>query len=217
MIRRDYFLRMVQEMAQVLARAVLLKHRQEYDQALKEINDALRGLRADSPAPADEPSLEDWLKLCRRHEGAAAGLMVAVADLIKEQADLLWLRERAPESRQASALSLGLYLEALVAGSTFVSAELLARVEELIERTADATLPAGVLRRLAVYYELRGRLDKAEDSFFELLQSGDREGLTNGLAFYDRLSAKTDGELEQGGLSRPEVEEGRRQFLKASP
>jgi hypothetical protein len=36
MIRRDYFLRMVQEMAQVLARAVLLKHRHEYDQALKD-------------------------------------------------------------------------------------------------------------------------------------------------------------------------------------
>jgi tetratricopeptide (TPR) repeat protein len=216
MIRRDYFLRMVQEMAQVLARAVLLRHRKEYDQALKEINDALRSLRADSAAPADEPSLENWLELCRRHEGAGAGLMVAVADLIKEQADLLWLRQSASECQQASALSLGLFLEALVTGSTFVSADLLARVEELIERTAGTTLPAGVLRRLADYYELRGRLDKAEDSFFELLESGDRAGVTNGLAFYDRLATKTDGELEEGGLSRAEVEEGRGQFLKTS-
>jgi hypothetical protein len=142
--------------------------------------------------------------------------MVAVADLIKEQADLLRLRERESECQQASALSLGLFLEALVSGSTFVSAELLARVEELIERTTSAALPPGVLRRMAHYYELRGKLDKAEDTFFELLSTADPQAATDGLAFYDRLSNKTDGDLEEGGLPRAEVEEGRQQFLRRS-
>ena len=68
MIRRDYILRMVAEMAQVLARVVSLKSRQEYEQALKEINAALRELRDDNAEPPHELSLADWVALCRKHE-----------------------------------------------------------------------------------------------------------------------------------------------------
>jgi hypothetical protein len=214
MIRRDYFLRMVQEMAQVLARAVLLKHRHEYDQALKEINDALRSLREENDPSDNDASLEDWIALCKKHEDAAAGLMTAVADLVKEQGDLFALRQQAADSHRASALSLGLFLEALVTGSTFVSAELLARVEELIARTRSAALPSGVLRRLVTYYELRGNLAKAEDALFDWLESGDAAAGKEGLAFYQRQLQKNDGELEQGDLPRAEVEEGQRELLK---
>jgi hypothetical protein len=214
MIRRDYVLRMVQEMAQVLARVVLLKHRHEYDQALKEINDALRALREDGEAPGAETSLEEWIELCQRHESAASGLMIAVADLVKEQGDLCAFRQQAAESHRASALSLGLFLEALVTGNTFVSAELLLRVEELIERTSGAPLPPGVLRRLVTYYELRGKLAKAEDVLFDWLETGDGSARDEGLAFYQRQSDKTDAELEQGGLPREEVGQGRREVLR---
>src|SRR5687767_4080404 len=89
MIRRDYFLRLVAEMAQVLARVLSLKGRKEYDEALREVDKALRELRDANADPAGEMSLEQWIALCRKHEQAASGLMVAVADLLKEQGDVL--------------------------------------------------------------------------------------------------------------------------------
>src|SRR5882672_4637671 len=114
MIRRDYILRMVAEMAQVLARVISLKSRQEYEQALKEINAALRELRDDSAEPPEELSLADWIALCRKHEQAASGLMVAVANLLKEQADVLAVQGKPDGSARSRAMALGLFLEALL-------------------------------------------------------------------------------------------------------
>ena len=62
MIRRDYFLRAVQEMTQALVRVLFLKQREEYTQAMQEIGAALRKLR---DVPADdtkELSLDEWLE-----------------------------------------------------------------------------------------------------------------------------------------------------------
>ena len=87
MIRRDYFMRLVAEMAQVLARVLSLKGRKEYDEALREVDTALREVRDSDAGAVDQMTLEQWITLCRRHERAASGLMVAVADLLKEQGD----------------------------------------------------------------------------------------------------------------------------------
>ena len=92
MIRRDYFLRVVQEMTQTLARVLFLKQREEYSQAMQEIGAALRKLR-DAPADdAKELSLEEWLELCRRHEDAASGLLIGLADLLREQGELFGMK-----------------------------------------------------------------------------------------------------------------------------
>ena len=58
--------------------------------------------------------------------------------------------------------------------------------------------------------------DKAEDVLFDWLDSGDRNARENGLAFYDRLSARSDEELQRCGLPRQEIEEGRGEVLKRS-
>src|SRR5207245_11050876 len=64
------------------------------------------------------------------------------------------------------------------------------------------------------YYETRGMLDKAEDALFDWLDTSDPEAPNSGLAFYERLSAKNDQDLERGGLPRDEVEEGDRKSTR---
>src|SRR5882762_595081 len=140
MIRRDYIMRLVAEMVQVLARVLSLKHRHEYDQALREIDVALRQLRDSGGGTSGECSLEDWIALCRKHEQAASGLLVAVGDLLKEQGDVFALQGRAAESHRARALALGLLLEALLSQETFVTAELLAKVDQLLDATREGSL-----------------------------------------------------------------------------
>ena len=211
MIRRDYILRMVAEMAQVLARVISLKSRQEYEQALKEINAALRQLRDGNGEEAPELSLTDWLALCRRHEQAASGLMIAVADLLKEQGDVLAAQNK-PESAKSRALALGLFLEGLLNGETFVTVELLRKVEELFGQVRETLSDSEVWRRLVRYFEARGRLARAEDALFAWLAVGDPAATTEGFSFYQRLDQQNDTILEQGDLPRAELEQGRREF-----
>jgi len=215
MIRRDYILRMVAEMAQVLARVISLKSRQEYEQALKEINTALRELRGDSAEPAHELSLPDWIALCRKHEQAASGLMIAVADLLKEQGDVLTGQDKPDGGTRSRALALGLFLEALLNGETFVTVELLAKVEELFEHARTTLSDPEVWRRLVSYFEARGRFAQAEDALFAWQATGDPTVTTEGLAFYQRLGEQDDDALERGDLPRAELEQGRREFTTA--
>ena len=216
MIRQDYLMRLVAEMVQVLARVLSLKQRQEYELALREIDAALRQLGDRPPGSPGESFVEDWIALCRQHARAGSGLMAAVGELLHQQGDLLALQNKVEESHRSRALSLGLILESLLRGETFVSAELLAEVDQLLQETRGAALPSAVLGRLFQYFEARGRFAKAEDALFSWLEAGDSRALTEGLAFFERLLNCDDAELERGGLPRAEVVQGRRELLEAS-
>ena len=212
MIRRDYIMRIVQEMAQVLARVIALKDRQEYDQAMREIGAALRKLRETPSGTPDEASLEDWIALCHQHGPAASGLMMAVANLLAEQGELLTRQGQGTAAHRSNALALGLSLEALLNGEAFVSGELLEKIDHLTGLIWQSLTDGGVWRRLLGYYEARGRYAQAEDALFAWHATGDPGSEATGLAFFARLGALSDDELTHGNLPREEVEEGRREF-----
>ena len=213
MIRRDYFLRAVQEMTQALVRVLFLKQREEYTQAMQEIGAALRKLREVPADDTKELSLDEWLELCRRHESAASGLLLGLADLLREQGELFSMQTRNAEAQGARVVALGLFLDALLRGEAFVSKELMLKVEELIAQCAAGPMPASLWVRLVRYYEARGRFGAVEDVLFDWRDSGEPGAVEAGTEFFDRLREKTDVELEQGGLPRAEVEEGRRELL----
>ena len=208
-------MRLVAEMAQMLTRVLSLKGRKEYDEALREVDKALREVRNSDAGPADQMTLEQWIALCRKHEQAASGLMVAVAGLLKEQGDILALQNRSTESQHPRVIALGLVLEALLAGETFVSAELLGKVDDLLDSTSAGTIEPGVRMRLFSYFVVRGRFARAEDALFGWLESGDEKARTDGLVFYERLLALDNDELERGDLPRTEVEQGKREFIES--
>ena len=120
------------------------------------------------------------------------------------------LQNKVSESRRSQAIAIGLYVEAILGGHSFVSVELLDRIETLLARVSGTPLPASVLRRLLGYFEARGRFAQAENTFYDWLETGDTDAATEGAAFYERLAGKTDAELERGGLPRAEAEQGRR-------
>jgi hypothetical protein len=209
MIRQDYILRLVQEMVQVLARVVFLKSRREYEQAMREINEALRALDGTDGQGTSALLPEEWIALCQKHESGASGLTIATADLLRFKGELLSEQGRLAEAHDSRVAALALFLEAILAGQTFVSVELLEKVERLVEETADGPRTTAVWLRLVHYFEARDKLALAEDALFAWLESGDVNAIAEGFSFYDRLLTKTDAELERGGLPRNEVEQGR--------
>lgn len=216
MIRRDYIMRVVQEMVQVLARVVFLKSRQENDQALREIDAALNGLAQPGTGSTGEFSVDQWIELCRKHEQAASGLMVTVADLLRERGEL-FARQNQPEPAQrARVLALGLLLEALLNGETYVTLERVAKVDLLLDETSPGPLSPPVFRRLLGYFAARGRFAKAENVLFDWLDLGDPEAVNQGERFYERLLAQNDATLAHGDLPRAEAEQGLREMRTAA-
>jgi hypothetical protein len=211
MIRQDYLMRLAQRLAQALAQALFHKDRQEYDRAEAALNAAVTecfGLETVSP------DLEELLKDCMAAGEAAPDNLVRLAELFRERGEIQHLRGDASAAAQSNALALGLFLE-LLHGSV-VSLDLIQKTEGLIGRVTGARLPASVLKRLLRYYEARGMLARAEDILYDWLDTKDPAAPEGGLDFYNRLSAKDDEELKEGGLPRDEVDQGRAELLHRS-
>jgi len=214
MIRRDYFVRMVQELTQALTRMLFFKKAEKYPQAMQEFERALTRFWNLTPEQIESFSIEQWIEKCREEEGPMGEKLVALADLFKEQGEIEGGVGKAEIGLRSCTIALGLYLEAVTSPDTIISVDLLRKIEELIDRTSDSRLPADVLKRLLSYYETRGMLDKAEDVLFDWLDTRDPDAPQAGLSFYTRLETKTDQELERCGLPRAEVEEGREEVRR---
>ena len=212
MIRQDYLMRLAQRLAQALAQALFHKGRQEYDRAEAAINVALSecfGLET-----GRLPDLDELLNDCAVAGEATPENFIRLADLFREKGEIQRLRGDTTAAAQSDALALGLFLELLQ--TSVVSFELIQKTEALIERTAGTRLPAAVLKRLLSYYEARGLLARAEDVLYEWLDTKDPAAPEGGLTFYERLSSKSDSELNDGGLPRAEVDQGRAEWLRRS-
>ena len=207
MIRRDYFIKLVQELSGVLLRVFSLKARREYAEALREIDEALERYLDLKPDAAAPEKLDNILLLCGREEGPTSEKVILLADIFYEQGEILALHEGPEVARRSFLVALGLYLESARHG--FVSLDLLKKVDALVQRMADAQLPVPVLRRLMVYLEDRGLYATAEDTLYEWLEQDPQNARPEGLVFYDRLLTKSDEDLARGNLPRTEVEEGR--------
>ena len=202
-------------MTQALASVLQLKEHQEYEQALREIGQALREFGEGDDAPGHHRSLGDWLALCRKHPESAGGVMLAVGDVLREQSELFSLQGKMAEALCARQLAAGVFIEAMLREECFVSGDLVSKVEGLVEQCSTSPLPPELLCRLVTYFEVRGDFAKAEDSLFEWLETGDPDAAPEGRMFYERLAAMSDETLTQGGLTRAEIEQGGRDWENA--
>ena len=203
-------------MTHALARVLFLKKAHEFPRALEEIASVLSRFWNLTAEQIRTFSLDEWIEQCRQEEGPLGNNLAALADLFKEQDELYALEMNFAESQRSAVTSLGLYLEAVATPGTIISVDLLNKIEALIEQTRGPRLPTQVSKRLLCYYETRGMLAKAEDALFEWLETADPNAPRIGLDFYERLARKSDAELEQCGLPRAEIEEGRAELLKLS-
>src|SRR5438445_7210568 len=110
MIRRDYLVRMVQEMTQALARILFLKKAENYPEAVQEIEKVLTKFWNLTPEQIRTFELEEWIEQCRREEGPMGEKLIALADLFREQGELYRIEQNHPEAQRSDSIALGLYL-----------------------------------------------------------------------------------------------------------
>ncbi|HEY2958234.1 MAG TPA: DUF6483 family protein [Actinomycetota bacterium] len=202
--QRDYLMRQIEQAAQALARILVAARGGNRDEALALFDEAYRplvGVSGRVVASLDEEQLLTLLTSGSapdpRRVGVAIELLVTEADLLAEKGEV---GPAAAHYRRA--LGLTAYLASHL--GRLPDGDLASR---LADRAGTLALTPAQRLHLARLHEALGRYGDAEDALFEVLDEDPDHAaaVDHGIAFYQRLLAKGDAELEAGNLPRDEV------------
>ena len=204
MINRDYILRMIEQLARFLQRALLMKEAKEYHESVAEIKKAGKMFLGLSPEAMDTLSDNDLLRLWSVGSdldaekcALAAQIFRTEGEIFEDQGDF----DRAVASYQKS---LGLLTVTINFLKEKIPRELAASIDVLASRLRVDTIPPELQKKLFTTYGTLGNYAKAEDLLFVIVEE-DPSFVPEGRQFYERLLKRTDDELVDGNLPRDEV------------
>lgn len=212
MIRRDYLLRQIEQFVAMLAKiAGLAKDEQWQEASAVAAGEFQRLTGLDGPGVL---RMSDTEILARLIQGESTLLVEAkafmLATLLKTEGDLVARQGRLEVGREYYLKGLHLLLDTVGRNEITERPDFVPTVEAFVAGLRDAPLPLTTSARLMRHYERTGEFAKAEDALFGMLdiESGNRELLDLGAAFYRRLLDLSDDALSLGNLPRPEVQAG---------
>lgn len=211
MIRRDYILRMIEELVQALARIGSLAKDKRYEEAAALLDgefQKLIGSGAEKVARLSETELMAALVSGEPTQVVREKCLVLVA-LLKEAGAIHAGQNRADKSRACSVKALNLLLETRLRDADGIDLPMFVpRIEDLVFTLRDAPLAPQSRAALMQHYERVGDFAKAEDELFAILDSETNSPhlLDWGIAFYERLMRLSGDALVAGNLPRCEVE-----------
>lgn len=213
MITRDYFLRMIHQLAQVLARVMRLSEIKRYDEALEEVQLSSKQLLGMDLRLLTTLSDEEFVRLLGLGERFDVEKCVVASELLRLIGEVKEREGDEGERFHCYTTSLSLLLELLIRESGVLPKEYHEKIELLIGKTSSYELPVGLKVKLFRYYEAVGKFDAAENTLFEIVEQ-DPEFVGEGMRFYGRLRTKSEEELGRGNLPRDEVEASVRDLEK---
>lgn len=212
MVRRDYILRMIEQLGvvwTVIVRAAGLRAGGQYQEAGLLLEQALRQQFGFGGEMLERLSADELIALVRLGRSASvdkaviAERLLLLGAMLREQAELHAAQGRPDEAAASALKALRVDLTVLVdEGRADERAS--AAIAPLLGRLAHYEIPAALRDQLWRFYERRGDFATAENWLFDLLED-EPALLPAGIAFYERLSALPDEALRQGSLPRDEV------------
>lgn len=213
MITRDYFMRMIHQLAQVIAKVLKLNEVKQYTEALEEIqlsSKQLLGMDLRLITSLSDTEFIRFFSLGERFEVekcvVTAKLLRLIGEVREGQADDIG-------KYHSYTTSLSLLLELLFRESETLPKEYFDEIDVLINKLSSYDLSSDLLRKLFRFYGIVRRYDAAENILFDLVES-DSGFCAEGVKFFERLRTKSDKELEEGNLPRNEVEAGIAELLR---
>jgi hypothetical protein len=207
MIERDYFMRMISILTQMIARILFLKNKREFPKALQDIKTTSKTLLGVDSDLMRRLSPQQIMQLFGSDLTVAVPKSYVAAVLFKEEAEVRALMGEEDEPARLYLRSLTLLLDVYEWAKESIEPDHPQVIEEVINKLRDYTLPAELQEKLFRYRERRGEYAKAEDVLYDILETKP-EFREEGVQFYRRLLEKEDEELSKGGLPRDEVVEG---------
>lgn len=213
MITRDYFLRMIHQLAQVLAKVLKLSEVKQYNAALEEIQLSSKQLLGMDLRLLTSLSDTEFIRLLSLGERFDVEKCIVTAELLRLIGEV---RERQADENgkcHSYTTSLSLFLDLLFRESETLPKEYFDEIDVLISKLSSYELSSDLLQKLFRFYGIVRRYDIAENVLFDLVERDSGFG-AKGVKFYEQLRMKSDEELERGNLPRSEVETGLAELLK---
>jgi len=212
MLQQDYILRMIEKFAQLVAKIVGLTKGEDFDSAKEVIaksTDELVGMTPEEVCQQSELKLVGKMLGGKQTLEGRARCFVLVA-LLNEAGNLRSRLGDEDRSRQFKLKALNILLAVRNFAEEDVVPDFVPKVDDLVAQLKEDGIPPRTLASLMQHYEFIGVFSRAEDCLYELIEivPDKRPALHLGAAFYHRLLAKSDIELEDGKLPRVELESG---------
>lgn len=213
MIHRDYIMRFIDQLIQVLSKILFNKDNQNYTAALEEIHVTYKSLLGFDPHLIHSLTDSEIIALLKIGEMFEAEKCYAIAKLLKIEAEILEEQDFST-AYPLFQKSLSLFIETVISGNDVELENCNEEIDCNYQKIESYIILPGLKYKLFRYYEHQGRFSKAEDFLFELIEAGYPDIQAESEAFFKRLQTKSDEELILGNLPRNEVEEGLREILK---
>jgi hypothetical protein len=216
MTREDYIVRAIEQAARavgrLMARLFQLKDAAVIEEGLAEARREMGKLLGRDGAVTDAFTASELIAILRPIVSLDPARVGCIAVLLASQGTLCDRRDGAGAGDGHRAKALALLFEVKTVRGTFSTSEERTVFDELLASVDPADLPAESQERLLSYHESAGNYAAAEDLLFEMCEDDDLRprAAAWGVAFFERMSARTDDDLARGGLSREDVEEGSR-------
>ena len=216
MFSEDYLMRMINLAVAALVRAIGLRKDGDYEKANQSIDQALEqltGLSADLLRQIDDQGVLNQLLTQGELDRERA---VLVADLYSERGNICALQNQPDDACFCWHRALMISLEVTLSNPELTPADQKEKIDGLFSATKECQLPFDTRFNLYSYYDSIGRYAMAEYNLSRLLQSSNFqvEMVEEYKDFCQRLSEKSDLDLEKGGLSSKQVAEMARWIKK---
>ncbi|WP_322574669.1 hypothetical protein [Fodinibius sp.] len=109
---QDFLMRQIQILTQLLQQIIFKKNQNQYQEAVEEIQNALKKLTKDHPKSFHQLDFEETLDLFINGDTFESELAIAIADLLVEEGKLLY-EESFKRSQKSMAQALILYRKSL--------------------------------------------------------------------------------------------------------
>lgn len=213
MFRRDYIVRMIEDMTAMVAKVLTLKQEKKTTEALWEVDELLgRHFRLNSRL-LNSLSVEDIIDMYRLGGVIESDKLQGVARLLKEEGGIYAAGGNTEAALFRSMRSLHLFLYADLHGADRDLLHMTKEIDELLNEVEAYRLPVKTERLLLSYLESIGRYAKAEDSLYRLWEYGE-DVTSEGHELYGRLLLTAPEALVLGGLPLEEVRQGQAEWEK---
>ena len=214
-VQQDWLLRMIQQLSVFIAGIKKMRQKGEWTAVHAAIADGIGRFAGLNASLVHAISEEDLIQLLSTRGGIDLDRWWALAELMREEGLSLEAQGDIEGAERAYTKSLRLALEVLAEVDEIPAYLNVSDLELVIDRMIDRPLAPGTRAELVGYLVTTGRFDKAENLILWAAEEGGGTTQREAHAFYERLSRNDDAELEIGGLSRSEVEDGLARFRDA--
>lgn len=213
MMNKDYILRIAERFGRALAIILHLRQSNKHEEALIYIDDIFLQTTGFTASFVNSASEEMLLQMISPLGVLNVQKCMWIALLLKEEGDIYEEMGNEDESYYRYLKSLHFSLAAAKQGDEVKDIDINSAIEYNLAALEAFEVPQKTKLTLFSYFAAVGNYGRAEDMLFEVLE-GAADGpvevgiVEQGRAFYKELGSKSEADLEAGGMSRREVEEG---------